>query len=79
MALDPRIALGVQPVQIQSPLEVANQIAGLRAAEQRNALNQAIGTGANYLMQRDLLNRIYPTSGIGRGGIPSGAGAEGVI
>lgn len=44
-----------------------------------NALNQAIGTGANYLMQRDLLNRIYPTSGIGRGGIPSGAGAEGVI
>lgn len=46
---------------------------------QANALNQAIGTGANYLMQRDLLNRIYPTSGIGRGGIPSGAGAEGVI
>lgn len=44
-----------------------------------NALNQAIGTGANYLMQRDLLNRIYPTSGIGRGGIPSGVGAEGVI
>lgn len=44
-----------------------------------NALNQAIGTGANYLMQRDLLNRIYPTSGIGRGGIPSGVGAEGVV
>lgn len=44
-----------------------------------NALNQAIGTGANYLMQRDLLNRIYPTSGIGRGGTPSGVGAEGVI
>lgn len=44
-----------------------------------NALNQAIGTGANYLMQRDLLNRIYPTSGIGRGGLPSGVGAEGVI
>jgi hypothetical protein len=40
MAIDPRIALGVQPVQIQSPLEVANQIAGLRAAEQRNALVQ---------------------------------------
>lgn len=46
---------------------------------QANALNQAIGTGANYLMQRDLLNRIYPTSGIGRGGVPSGAGAEGVV
>lgn len=44
-----------------------------------NALNQAIGTGANYLMQRDLLNRIYPTSGIGRGGSPSGVGAEGVV
>ena len=40
MALDPRIALGVQPVQLQSPLEMANQIAGLRAAEQRNALVQ---------------------------------------
>jgi hypothetical protein len=40
MALDPRIALGVQPVQIQSPLEMANQIAGLRAAEQRNAFTQ---------------------------------------
>lgn len=46
---------------------------------QANALNQAIGTGANYLMQRDLLNRIYPSSGIGRGGLPSGVGAEGVI
>jgi hypothetical protein len=40
MAIDPRIALGVQPIQIQSPLEVANQIAGLRDAEQRNALVQ---------------------------------------
>ncbi len=28
-----------------------------------NALNQAIGTGANYLMQQDLLNRIYPQQG----------------
>ena len=44
-----------------------------------NALNQAIGGGTNYLLQRDLLNRIHPTSGIDRGGIPSGAGAEGVI
>ena len=43
-----------------------------------NALNQAIGTGVNYLMQRDLLNRIYPTMGVGSG-IPSGAGAEGVV
>ena len=40
MPIDPRIALGVQPVQLQSPLEVANQIAGLRAAEQRNSLVQ---------------------------------------
>ena len=40
MPLDPRIALGVQPVQLQSPLEMANQIAGLRAAEQRNAFTQ---------------------------------------
>lgn len=46
---------------------------------QANALSNALGMGLNYMNQRDLLNRIYPTSGIGRGGIPSGAGAEGVI
>jgi hypothetical protein len=40
MAIDPRIALGVQPIQIESPLAMANQIAGLRAAEQRNSLVQ---------------------------------------
>lgn len=44
-----------------------------------NALNQALSMGINYMNQRDLLNRIYPTSGIGRGGTPSGAGAEGVV
>ena len=44
-----------------------------------NALNQALSMGVNYMNQRDLLNRIYPTSGIGRGGTPSGAGAEGVV
>ena len=44
---------------------------------QANALNQALGTGANYLMQRDLLNRIYPMGG--GGGTPSGVGAQGVV
>jgi hypothetical protein len=44
---------------------------------QANALNQALGTGANYLMQRDLLNRIYPMGG--GGGTPSGDGAQGVV
>jgi len=44
---------------------------------QANALNQALGMGTNYLMQRDLLNRIYPMGGAG--GTPSGAGAEGVV
>jgi hypothetical protein len=44
---------------------------------QANALNQALGTGANYLMQRDLLNRIYPMGG--GGGAPSGVGAQGVV
>jgi len=44
-----------------------------------NALNQALSMGVNYMNQRYLLNRIYPTSGIGRGGTPSGAGAEGVV
>jgi hypothetical protein len=46
---------------------------------QANALNQAIGTGANYLVQRDLLNRIYPTGGAGGASVPSGVGAQGVI
>jgi hypothetical protein len=46
---------------------------------QANALNQALGTGANYLMQRDLLNRIYPTGGAGGARTPSGVGAEGVV
>jgi hypothetical protein len=46
---------------------------------QANALNQALGTGANYLMQRDLLNRIYPMGGAGGSRTPSGVGAEGVI
>lgn len=44
---------------------------------QANALNQALGMGTNYLMQRDLLNRIYPMGG--GGGAPSGVGAEGVV
>jgi len=46
---------------------------------QANALNQAIGTGANYLVQRDLLNRIYPMGGGGGSRTPSGVGAEGVV
>jgi len=46
---------------------------------QANALNQALGTGTNYLMQRDLLNRIYPTGGAGGASVPSGVGAQGVI
>lgn len=46
---------------------------------QANALSNALGMGLNYMNQRDLLNRIYPTSGIGRGGSPSGVGAEGVV
>lgn len=46
---------------------------------QANALNQVLGTGSNYLMQRDLLNRIYPTGGAGGASVPSGVGAQGVI
>jgi hypothetical protein len=46
---------------------------------QANALNQALGTGTNYLMQRDLLNRIYPTGGAGGASVPSGVGAQGVV
>lgn len=40
MAIDPRIALGVQPAQIQSPLENAANVMQLQAFQQRNALAQ---------------------------------------
>lgn len=64
MALDPRIALGVQPVQIQSPLEVANQIAGLRAAEQRNALVQMqMREAERALTEQNALRRRAATPG----------------
>lgn len=62
MAIDPRIALGVQPVQIQSPLEVANQIAGLRDAEQRNALVQRqIQAQERALTEQNALRRRIAT------------------
>jgi hypothetical protein len=40
MAIDPRIALGVQPAQIQSPLETAANVMQLQAFQQRNALGR---------------------------------------
>jgi hypothetical protein len=47
---------------------------------QANALNQALGAGTNYLMQQDLLNRIYPTGGAGGAVIPgTSAGAGGPV
>lgn len=64
MALDPRIALGVQPVQLQSPLEMANQIAGLRAAEQRNALVQMqMREAERSLTEQNALRRKVATPG----------------
>jgi hypothetical protein len=41
---------------------------------QANALNQALGMGLNYMNQRDLLNRIYPSGG-GGGVVAPGASA----
>jgi hypothetical protein len=69
----------------QSAANVGNLVTSGGAARasgyvgQANALNQALGTGTNYLMQRDLLNRIYPTGGAGGASVPSGVGAQGVI
>lgn len=39
MALDPRIALGVQPLQIESPINTMAQIAQLRASQQQEQFN----------------------------------------
>lgn len=64
MPIDPRIALGVQPVQLQSPLEVANQIAGLRAAEQRNSLVQMqMREAERSLSEQNALRRRIATPG----------------
>ena len=69
----------------QSAANVGNLVTSGGAARasgyvgQANALNQALSTGTNYLMQRDLLNRIYPTGGAGGASVPSGVGAQGVI
>jgi hypothetical protein len=69
----------------QSAANVGNLVTSGGAARasgyvgQANALNQALGTGANYLMQRDLLNRIYPMGGGGGSRTPSGVGAQGVV
>lgn len=64
MAIDPRIALGVQPVQLESPLAMANQIAGLRAAEQRNALVQMqMREAERTLSEQNALRRRISTPG----------------
>ncbi len=62
MPIDPRIALGVQPIQIESPLAMANQIAGLREAEQRNALVQRqIQAQERALTEQNALRRRIAT------------------
>ena len=40
MALDPRISLGVQPVQLSNPLDQYSKIAALQQAQNQNALAQ---------------------------------------
>lgn len=64
MALDPRIALGVQPVQIQSPLELANQVAALRDAQQRNKLvEMQMRASERALTEQNALRRRVSTPG----------------
>lgn len=64
MALDPRIALGVQPVQIQSPFELAGQVSALRDAQQRNQLvEMQMRDSQRALAEQNALRRVVSAPG----------------
>jgi len=64
MALDPRIALGVQPVQIQSPFELAGQVSALRDAQQRNKLvEMQMRESQRALEEQNALRRVVSAPG----------------
>ena len=65
MALDPRIALGVQPVQIQSPFELAGQVAALRDAQQRNKLvEMQMRESERAMAEQNALRRVVSAPGL---------------
>ena len=64
MALDPRIALGVQPVQIQSPFELAGQVSALRDAQQRNKLvEMQMRESERAMAEQNALRRVVSAPG----------------
>lgn len=58
MPIDPRIALGVQPLQLQSPINMMAQMQALQNAHQENAMRQA--QMANYESEVKRRNALLP-------------------
>jgi hypothetical protein len=64
MALDPRIALGVQPLQIESPINTMSQIAQLRAGQQQEQFNaMRLAQAQRQQQEEDRFNALMARGG----------------
>jgi hypothetical protein len=64
MALDPRIGLGVQPLQIESPINAMSQIAQLRAGQQQEQFNaMRLAQAQRQQQEEDRFNALMARGG----------------
>lgn len=76
--IDPRIALGVQPIRIESPLNALAQVAQIKGVQQKNELNQlAFDERRRAAAENEALNAAYsgamgPDGTINRAALMSG-------
>ena len=64
MALDPRISLGVQPLQIESPINMMGQIAQLRAGQQQEQFNaMRLAQAQRQQQEEDRFNALMARGG----------------
>ena len=64
MALDPRISLGVQPLQIESPINAMSQIAQLRAGQQQEQFNaMRLAQAQRQQQEEDRFNALMARGG----------------